>query len=171
LGLFAGARHVHAALGRLYHNQLDLERAAEAYQRRVAVAPNDGIGHADLGDVYRAQDRLDDALVEYLVSALLRPDDPRGFAMAGQVLVSTGRDVVAVRMLEAAIRRDSRHLEARYALARALMRLGRTDAARAELQTFGQLQAEAMAEERRRFEENARRIDEALTTGAREPQR
>ena len=171
LGLFAGARHVHAALGRLYHNQLDLERAAEAYERRVAVAPNDGIGHADLGDVYRSQDRLDDALVEYLVSALLRPDDPRGFAMAGQVLVSTGRDVVAVRMLEAAIRRDPRHLEARYALARALMRLGRTDAARAELQTFEQLQAEAMAEERRRFEENARRIDEALTTGAREPQR
>lgn len=171
LGPFAGARHVYAALGRLYHNQLELDLAAQAYERRVDSAPNDSGGHVDLGDVYRAQDRLDEALVEFLVAALLDPSSARPFAQAGQVLASSGRDDEAVTLLEAAVRRDPGHLEARYALARALLRLGRTEAATAELRTFEELQEKAMAEERRRFEENARRIDETLATGVPEPRR
>ena len=47
-------------------------------------------------------------------------------------------------------------------LSRALLRLGRTDDARAEMLTFERLQREAMEAERRRFEDNARAIEEAL---------
>jgi hypothetical protein len=67
---------------------------------------------------------------------------------------------------------DASHLEARYALSRALMRLGLTEDARRELQVFEQLQQKAMQDERRRFEENQIRIDETLKRGEpREPAR
>ena len=39
LAPFAGASIVYAAIGRLQHNTLDLDAAARAYERRVALAP------------------------------------------------------------------------------------------------------------------------------------
>jgi len=54
------------------------------------------------------------------------------------------------------------HLEAHYALSRALARLNRADEAREELQIFERLQAKAMAEERQRFQDNQRKIQGTL---------
>ncbi len=112
------------AIGRIQHNQLDLDAAISAYGRRVELTPNDALAHLDLGDVYRAQDRLDDALAEYLIASLLDPANVRALATAAQIHASAGRDDAAVRLLRRAVTLDSAHLEARYALGRALMRLG-----------------------------------------------
>jgi tetratricopeptide (TPR) repeat protein len=160
----AGGSQLYAAIGRIHHNQLDLDRAAAAYLRRIELTPNDAVAHADLGDVYRAQDRLDDALAEYLIAALLDPTSVRALATAAQVHVAAGRDDAAVKLLRRAVALDSAHLEARYALGRVLMRLGLTDEAHRELQVFEQLQQKAMQDERRRFQENQTKIDEALKT-------
>jgi tetratricopeptide (TPR) repeat protein len=165
----AGDSHVYAAIGRIRHNQLDLDRAASAYQRRVELTPNDAVAHLDLGDVYRAQDRLDDALAEYLVAALLDPTSVRALSTAAQIHVAAGRDEAGVMLLRRAVALDSAHLESRYALARALIRLGLTDEARRELELFEQLQQKALQDERRRFQENQIRIDETLK--AQEPAR
>ena len=70
-----GAAHVYAAIGRIRHNQLDLDGAVSAYSRRVELTPNDAAAHVDLGDVYRAQDRLDEALAEYLDRVAPRCDE------------------------------------------------------------------------------------------------
>jgi len=161
----AGDSQVYAAIGRIRHNQLDLDRAASAYQRRVELTPNDAAAHIDLGDVYRAQDRLDEALAEYLVAALLDPTSVRALATAAQIYVAAGRDEAGVTLLRRAVALDSAHLESRYALARALMRLGLTDEARRELELFQQLQQKALQDERRRFQENQIRIDETLKAG------
>jgi tetratricopeptide (TPR) repeat protein len=158
----AGGSQVYTALGRIRHNQLDLDRAASAYQRRVELTPSDAAAHLDLGDVYRAQDRLDDALAEYLVAALLDSTSVRALATAAQIHVAAGRDEAGVTLLRRAVALDSDHLESRYALARALMRLGLTDEARRELERFEQLQQKALQDERRRFQENQIKIDETL---------
>ena len=153
---------MYTAIGRLQHNKLDLDAAAAAYERRAGLTPLARDAHLDLGAVYLAQDRLDDALAEFLLAALLDPKSARAFAALGQVHADMGHDADALRMLQRAIALDGTLLDARYAASRALLRLGRTEDARAELLTFERLQREAMAAERRRFEDNARAIEEAL---------
>jgi hypothetical protein len=56
--------------------------------------------------------------------------------------------------------------ESRYALGRALLRLGQTREAEREIETFQRLQVKALEEERQRFRDNMLKIDEALKAGA-----
>ena len=140
--------------------------------RRVDLTPNDVAAHIDIGDVYRAQDRLDEALAEYSIASLLDATNVRALVTTAQIHAAAGRDESAVKLLRRAVTLDASHLEARYALSRALMRLGLTEDALRELQVFEQLQQKAMQDERRRFEENQIRIDETLKRGEqREPAR
>jgi tetratricopeptide (TPR) repeat protein len=158
----AGLARLHAIIGQAYHAQFDLDAAAAAYRLRVRIAPNDRDAHFDLGEVYRAQDKLDEARVEYLAAALLDPTSAKVFGMLGQVEAAAGRDEAAVVMLRRAVTLDAELLEARYALSRALLRLGRSDEARQELQAYEQAQARAMDEQRRQFRDNQQKIDEVL---------
>jgi len=171
LSALGGVAHIDAAIGRIQHNQLDLDGAASAYARRVDLLPNDATAHIDLGDVYRAQDRLEEALAEYSVASLLDAANVRALATAAQIHAAAGRDESAVKLLRRAVALDASHLEARYALSRALLRLGQTDAARRELEVFEQLQQKAMQDQRRQFQENQIRIDEALKREPAEPAR
>jgi tetratricopeptide (TPR) repeat protein len=160
--LVAGLARLYAIIGQAHHAQFDLEAAAEAYRRRVRIAPNDRDAHFDLGEVYRAQDKLDEALVEYLAATLIDPASAKTFAMIGQVQAAAGRDDEAVVMLRRAVALDGALLEARYGLSRALLRLGRTGESQQELRAFEQAQAKAMEEQRRQFRDNQQKIDELL---------
>jgi len=165
LPLLGGAVHVYGAIGRIRHNQLDLDGAVSAYSKRVDLTPNDAVAHLDLGDVYRAQDRLDEALAEYSIASLLDATSVRALATAAQMHAAAGRDGSAVTLLRRAVALNPSHLEARYALSRALLRLGQDGEARRELEVFEQLQQKAMQDQRRQFQENQIRIDEALKRG------
>jgi tetratricopeptide (TPR) repeat protein len=171
LAPFAGAGLLQASIGRLDNNRLDFDAAAAAYVRRLALTPNESAAHLDLADVYRAQDQLDAALAESLVAALIDPATARSFATIGQIHAASGRDEDAVTALRRAVALDPAHLEAHYALSRALSRLNRADDARQELEIFAQLQSKAMADERRRFEDNQLKIEETLKGGEPKDQR
>jgi tetratricopeptide (TPR) repeat protein len=158
----AGLARLYAVIGQAYHAQFDLEAAANAYRQRVRIAPNDRDAHFDLAEVYRAQDKLDEARVEYLAAALIDPANAKTFGMIGQVEAAAGRDEEAVVMLRRAVTLDAGLLEARYALSRALLRLGRTDEAQQELRAFEAAQAKAMDEQRRQFLDNQQKIDDVL---------
>jgi tetratricopeptide (TPR) repeat protein len=165
LPVIVGRGRVYATVGRLLHSQFNLAAAAVAYEQRVGMTPNDHEAHFDLAEVYRGQDRLDEALIEYLVSALLDPASAKAFAMIGQVYAAAGHEEEAVRALRRAVDLDPDQLAARYGLSRALMRLGRTEEGRRELAVFEEGQKKAMEEERRRFLENQRKIDDTLKAG------
>ncbi len=161
---FLGASHVFAAVGRLQHTRLALDAAADAYAARVDLAPADPAAHVDLAEVYRAQDRHDAALVEYLIAALLDPGNARTLTTIGQLYSAAGRDADAVAVWRRALAADARQLEARYALSRALLRLGRTEEAADELKRFQDVQAQALADERQKFLDNSRRLQDAVGT-------
>ena len=165
----AGASIVYRAIGRLHHNALDLDAAARAYERRAALTPLSAQAHLDLGGVYRAQERLDEALTEYLAAALVDPASAHAFASSGQVRADMGDDEGAVALLRSAVRIDANHGEARYALSRALLRVGRADESRLELAAFERIQAAAMDAQRRRFEDNSRALESALNEGQAAP--
>jgi tetratricopeptide (TPR) repeat protein len=158
----AGLARLYAIIGQAYHAQFDLEGAENAYRQRVRIALNDRDAHFDLAEVYRAQDKLDEARVEYLAAALIDPASARTFGMIGQVDAAAGRDDDAVVMLRRAVTLDAGLLEARYALSRALLRLGRTEEAQQELRAFEAAQAKAMDEQRRQFLDNQQKIDDVL---------
>jgi len=159
----AGASVAYAAIGRLQHSALNLDGAAAAYERRVALAPNSAPAHLDLATVYQAQDRLEDALVEDLAAALVDPANANAFAAAGQLRADQGDDPGAITLLRSAVRLDANHGAARYALGRALLRAGRADEAREQLAAFERIQKAEMEAQRRRFEDNARALESALS--------
>ena len=165
----AGASIVYAAIGRLQHTALDLDAAARAYERRVELAPRSAPAHLDLGAVYQAQDRLEDALAEYLAAALVDPASARARALAGQLRADLGDDQGAIALLRRAVQLDANDGEARYALGRALLRVGRADESRQELAAFERIQKAAMEAQRRSFEENSRALESALRGGAKTP--
>lgn len=158
----AGAARLYAIIGQAYHAQFELEGAVNAYRQRARIAPNDRDAHVDLAEVYRAQDKLDEARVEYLAAALIDPASAKTFGLIGQVDAAAGRDEDAVVMLRRAVTLDAGLLEARYALSRALLRLGRTGEAQQELRAFEAAQAKAMDEQRRQFLDNQQKIDDVL---------
>jgi tetratricopeptide (TPR) repeat protein len=158
----AGLARLYAIIAQAHHAQFDLDGAAAAYRQRVHMAPNDRDAHVDLAEVYRAQDKLDDARVEYLVAALIDPSSAKPFAMLGQVEAAAGRDEEAIVMLRRAVTLDAGLLEARYALSRALLRLGRAEEAQQELRAYEAAQTRAIDEQRRQFRDNQQKIDEVL---------
>ena len=105
----AGASAVYAAIGRLQHLALNLDAAATAYERRVALVPGSAQAHLDLATVYQAQDRLEDALVEDLAAALVDPASANAFAAAGQLRADQGDDAGAITLLRSAVRLDANH--------------------------------------------------------------
>ena len=159
----AGASIVYAAIGRLQHSALNLPAAATAYERRAALAPRSAQAHLDLATVYQAQDRLEDALVEDLAAALVDPTSASAFAAAGQLRADQGDDAGAITLLRTAVRLDATHGAARYALGRALLRAGRADEARQQLAAFERIQQAELEAQRRRFEENARALESAVS--------
>jgi len=159
----AGASVVYAAIGRLQHTALNLDAAATAYERRAALAPGSAPAHLDLATVYQAQDRLEDALVEDLAAALVDPANANAFAAAGQLRADQGDDAGAITLLRSAVRLDADHGAARYALGRALLRAGRADEAREQLTAFERIQKAEMEAQRRRFEDNARALESAVS--------
>jgi len=155
----AGASIVYAAVGRLHHTALDLESAARAYERRVALTPQSAPAHLDLAAIYQAQDRLDDAIAESLAAVLVDPASAAAFASAGQLRGDQGDDAGAIALLRTAVRLDANLGAARYALSRALLRSGRAEEARQEMAAFERIQQTEMAAQRRQFEENARKLE------------
>jgi tetratricopeptide (TPR) repeat protein len=141
-----------SALGRFQLRGFNLDAAERAFRRTVSLAPNDPQGHLDLAEFLRSQGRAADALVEYVAVLLLEPDRLAAHIGIGQLHLEAGRDGDAVRVMEYAVSRSPDLPEPRYALATALLRIGRVEDGKRELDAFRQLQAKAMARGRRAYQ-------------------
>jgi tetratricopeptide (TPR) repeat protein len=170
-GPIIGRDQFYRGLGSLLVNQSDFDGAVAAYTRRIEVNPNNGEAHRQLGEIYFLQGRDDEALAEFATAAWLDPRDARAYAAAGQVHVRMLKYADATVALERALSLDPGLREARYALGTSLMRLGRTEDARRELEVFQQQQSEAEAVGQQAFELDALRREgsKSLVVGAYDP--
>ena len=170
-GPIIGRDQFYRGLGSLLVNQADFDGAVAAYTRRIEVNPNNGEAHRQLGEIYFLQGRDDEALAEFVTATWLDPRDARAYAAAGQVHVRMLEYADATVALERALSLDPALREARYALGTSLMRLGRTEGARRELEIFQQQQAEAEAAGQQAFELDALRREgsKSLLAGAHDP--
>jgi superkiller protein 3 len=164
LNPIAGAAPLHVIVGQLHENQLDPDAALRAFERAIDVNPNHAPAHRELAEALVGLDRLDEARAEFLIALRLDAGDAVAWSGLGQVHAAQERLDQAVAAFQRAVAIDARNREAHYGLARAFTRLGRAEEGSRELEIFERLQAEAMAEQRRRFEDNLRRIQQLRDT-------
>jgi tetratricopeptide (TPR) repeat protein len=138
--------------GRLLVNRADFDGAVAAYTKRIDVNANSGEAHRQLGEVYFLQGHDEEALAEFRVAVWLDPKDAKSYAAAGQVHVRLARWPDAIAALQRALAIDGSLREARYALGTVLMRTGKVEDARRELDLFSRQQADAEAAGQRDFQ-------------------
>jgi tetratricopeptide (TPR) repeat protein len=161
-----GLNSIYQTLGALRRAQQDYDGAIRAFSARIAVVPNDPQAHQELGDMYFRQSRHPEALAEFMVASVLDPAQPHPFVAIGQIELREGRFDAAVGAATRAVSLAPPDKEARYVLATALLRLGRTEEGARELETFQRLQADATAAKSREFELGALRRDATVSTTA-----
>jgi tetratricopeptide (TPR) repeat protein len=147
-----GLNSIFQSLGALRRSQQDYAGAIDAFSRRVALVPNDATAHHELAEMYFRVGRLDEALAEHTVALMLDPRRAASYVGVAQVYLRAGRFADAATAAKRATELATGDKEARYVLATALLRLGRADEGNRELQEYQRLQAEATAQQQRRFE-------------------
>jgi tetratricopeptide (TPR) repeat protein len=162
-GPLLGLNGLYTIMGALNVDQQNFEAAIDAYAKRVDVHPNDAAAHLDLGRTYSRLDRSDEARAEFDVVLMLNPNHTDAHAALAQVHLRDQRYAEAVEMARGALALDPAHQQARYALATSLMRLGKTDEGKQELEVFQRLQTEAAAARSRQIELDGIRGDAVVS--------
>jgi tetratricopeptide (TPR) repeat protein len=145
----AGRAQFFTKIGQLATTAADIRGAVDAFERSVSENLNDPEAHKRLAGAFMLQDLSDEVFVELVAALLIDPRDAGAYTGIGQVHVNAGRYDEAVPPLRRALELSPDYPEARYALATALMRLGKTEEATRELERVEQAQRQ-MLEERRR---------------------
>jgi tetratricopeptide (TPR) repeat protein len=163
-GPLLGLNGLYRTIGALNVDQQNFDAAIDAYTRRVDVHPNDAAAHHDLGRTYARLGRHDEARAEFEVVLMLSPSHVEAYAALAQVHFTDGQYAEAAEAARRALTLDPAHQQARYALATSLMRLGKSDEGRQELEVFQRLQTEAAAVRTRQIELDGLRGDAVVSS-------
>jgi Flp pilus assembly protein TadD len=106
--------------------------------------------------------RDDEALVELLVSRYLGHEDALTAAVMGRIHLNAGRLAMAETILRRAVAMAPDSAEARYALARTLLRAGQDEDGQRQLAEFQRLQKTALEQQRQKQEDDLRERNERL---------
>jgi tetratricopeptide (TPR) repeat protein len=157
----AGRSTLLVGMARLAQVEGDAAAAIGAFRQAVRLAPNDGNTHKELAAAYAAEARYEEAFGELMAALLIDTRDAQAHAAIGGLLIDTGRDAEAVGALTRALALAPARHEPRYALARALTRLGRRDEAAQQLALFEQARRAALERRRRDIADDVEREEEA----------
>jgi Flp pilus assembly protein TadD len=148
----AGRNALLSRIAGLANELHDYERVLSALARRARLIPDDAVAHRNLGIAFHRAGRDGQALIELLTASLLGHDDSEMLAVMGRIHLNAGRAEAAETVLRRAVLLDAKSGEARYALARTLLRLGRPVEAQQELAEFEKLRVTQLDEQRRKLE-------------------
>jgi tetratricopeptide (TPR) repeat protein len=152
----AGKVHLYWRIAQLAHAlHRDHRRVIDLLTQRMRLVPAEPHAHKDLGLAYSRAGRDDEALLELLMMRLLGYEDAETLTTIGQIHLNQGRLDRAEAALRRAVSLDPAFAQARYALGRALQRLGRAAEAGEQLKAFERLRAAAFEEQRLKYEREA----------------
>jgi tetratricopeptide (TPR) repeat protein len=158
-----GLNSVYQSMGALARSQQQYDAAITAFSQRIDLVPNDAGAHHELGEMYFRQGRQTEALAEFTTEVMLGPARAEAHAAIGQVYLRGGNYAEAVAAARRAVALDGSHKEARYVLATSLVRMGRIDEGKRELEIYQRLQAEATAARSRQLEIDGLRRDASVS--------
>jgi superkiller protein 3 len=142
----------------------DLPGAIDAYTRSANADMNDPAMHKFLATALMQQDRTGEAFAEFVAALLIDPQDAEAYAGIGQIHLNAGHDADAVDALRRATDLAPANIDARYALASALERLGRPDEAAQHFSRVAQAQRQMLADRRRTLSSGVLKEEAALRT-------
>ncbi len=163
----SGRARLYEAIGRLSRAEGDFARAADAYQRRLRLTPNDPAAHRALAGIHLEQNRTPEALAAFSAAVSIDPRDAEAHAAIGRIRLDAGVPAEAVPALRRALDLMPALYEARYALAQALKQIGRGVEAARELELFERARRESTEQRRRAMASEARALDAARQERAR----
>jgi superkiller protein 3 len=158
----AGRSQLLGAVGRLASAAADVAGAVDAFSRTVDADPNNPAWHRLLAGALLLEDRPDDALAEFVAALIIDPRDAEAHLGIGQIHLNAGRNAEAVDALRRAIELKTDTLEAEYALATALTRLGDSRDAGRYFEHVEHAQRQRLADRRRALSLDALREEAAL---------
>ena len=162
----AGRSHLLGAVGRLASGAADGAGAVEAFSRAAADDPANPAWHRLLAGALVLEDRPDEALVEFAAALRLDPRDAGAHFGVGQIYLNAGRNAEAVDPLRRATELNADSIEAEYALATALTRLGNDRDAARHFEHVEQVQRQRLADRRRQLLLDTLREEAALRGGS-----
>lgn len=162
LTMIAGKTALLWRLVNLAHQVLDEERFVSVLTRRTRLMRNDPFAHRSLGLAYHRAGRDVEALVELLVSSYLGHEDALTAAVMGRIHLNAGRLTMAETVLRRAVAMAPDSAEARYALARTLLRAGKEEEGQQQLAQFQRLQKTVLEQQRQKYENELRERTERL---------
>jgi len=165
-GAVAGRSHLLATVARLASGAADNAGAVDALTRAVADDPGSPAWHTLLAGALVLEDRPDDALVEFAAALRLDPRAAGAHFGVGQIYLNAGRNAEAVDPLRRATELNADSIEAEYALATALTRLGNSREAARHFEHVEQVQRQRLADRRRQLLLDTLREEAALRGGS-----
>ena len=162
----AGRSHLLATVGRLASGAADNAGAVDALTRAVADDPGSPAWHKLLAGALVLEDRPDDALAEFAAALRIDPRDSDAHLGLGQIYLNAGRTAEAVDALRRATELKPDSIEAEYALATALTRLGNAREAARYFEHVEQVQRQRLADRRRQLLLDTLREEAALRGGS-----
>jgi len=162
----AGRSHLLGAVGRLASGAADGAGAVDAFSRAAADDPANPAWHRLLAGALVLEDRPDEALVEFAAALRLDPRDAGAHFGVGQIYLNAGRTAEAVDALRRATELNADFIEAEYALATALTRLGNGRDAARHFEHVEQVQRQRLADRRRQLLLDTLREEAALRGGS-----
>jgi tetratricopeptide (TPR) repeat protein len=162
LEMIAGKTALLWRLANLAHHVLDEERFVSVLARRTRLMRNDPFAHRSLGLAYHRAGRDAEALIELLASSYLGHEDALTAAVMGRIHLNAGRLTMAETVLRRAVAMAPDSAEARYALARTLLRAGKEEEGQQQLAEFQRLQETALQQQRQKYENDLRELTERL---------
>ena len=161
-----GVNSIYETIGTLQAAQQNFDAAITAYNARIDVHPNDPDAHVDLGEIYLRQGRHDEALAEFTVALLLDPEHIAAATGSAQAHLQNGAFERAADAARRALELDGAESEARYVLATSLIRAGRTEEGKRQLEIFQEQQAAAAAARTRSLQIEGLRREAAVSVAA-----
>ena len=170
-GAVAGQSHLYGAVGRLASGAADLAGAVNAFERAVQARPNDPAWRTLLAGALLHEDRAEAAMAQFAAALRINPQYGDAHRGIGHIHLNAGRPAEAVDALRRAIDLQPDDMDAQYALATALTRLGNSREAARYFERVEQVQRQRLAEQRRTRSLDVLKEEAALRTAERDHER
>jgi len=162
----AGSAPLLGAVARLASGAADNAGAVDVLRRAVAADPANAEWHRLLAGAYLLEDHPDDALAEFAAALRIDPRDADAHLGVGQIHLNAGRNAEAVDALRRAAELKPNSIEAEYALATALTRVGNGREAARYFEHVQQVQRQRQTDRRRQLLLDIQREEAALRGGS-----
>jgi tetratricopeptide (TPR) repeat protein len=153
-------------VGRLASAAADNGGAIDALGRAVASDPGNPLWHRLLAGAHLLEDHPNEALAEFAAALRIDPRDAAAHLGVGQIHLNAGRNAEAADALRRATELNADSIDAAYALATALTRLGNSREAAPYFARVEQLQRRRLAERRRQLLLDIQREEAAVSGGS-----